>query len=399
MEQLVFVPLIGFRPAGTRTLREPAETMADGTRLMVRAAAAASDRTDVVVEWERLGDPATCPPGSQLLMHSNFAPMENGLTAALVIGTSRRDATAVRRRSMHVSHPSIGAIDVITFPELPRDAESAELRITDAGTEWRVPLALAPGELNATALNVELERGGIVARATAIARRDDEIIVALEVAGPQQIRQAGGPIPSPARFSGTSDEDHEERLREHRRVFGEQSRPITLEMDDGTRTDEVGRLFSFDAQQAASGRHPYVNRFVVTFDAPSTDAKRATLVIPFVELNDRAPSATADLRELPLDVALAEHRFRVVAVEPYGTDQRKITIELPRSTAAPRFVQPARLHGSDPQFGWERHAVDAKLPDSDAIWMATKVGDPPIVTFTGAVMRVDGPLRLEVPLV
>ena len=395
MEQLVFVPLIGFRPAGTRTLRAPAETTADGTRLMVRAAAATPDRTDVVIEWERTGDPATCPPGSQLLVHSNFAPLERGLTVALVIGTSRRDATVMRRRKLQIG-PSIGAIDVITFPELPGDAERAELRVTEGGTEWRVPLALVPGQLNARALNVELERGGIIARATAVTRRDDEIVVGLEVAGPQQIRLAGAPIPSPARLSSTSDEDHEARVREHRRIFGEQSQPITLEIDNGTPLEEVGRLFSYDPQQDMPG-HPYVNRFVVTFDAPSTDTKRATLVIPFVELNDFAPSATADLRELPLDVTLAEHRFRVVAVEPLG-DQRKITIELPPSTAAPRFVQPARLQGSDPQFGWERHAVDAKLPDSDAIWMATKVGDPPIVTFTGAVMRVDGPLRLELPL-
>lgn len=126
--------------------------------------------------------------------------------------------------------------------------------------------------------------------------------------------------------------------------------------------------------------------------------KRATLVIPFVELNDFVPSATADLRDLPLDVELAEHHFRVVAVEPHGPDQRKIVLELPRSTTGPRFMQPARLHGSDPEFGWERHAVEEEVPGRDAIWMATKVGDPPIVTFTGAVMRVEGPLRLELPL-
>lgn len=398
MKQLVFVPMIGFRPVGTRVLRERVETTADGTRLMVLAAAAAPDRADLVIEWERLGDPATCPPGSELLTYSNFSPMDRGVTAALVIGATRHDATAMRRRRLSVGHPSIGAVDVLTFPELPDDAESAELRITDGGTEWRVPLALVPGELNATALNVELERGGIVARATAVTRHDDEVIVELEVAAPQQIRQTGGPIPSPARFSSTTDEDHKERMREHRRVFGEHSRPITLEIADGTRIEEVGRLFSLEPQQSAPGRHPYVSRFVVAFDAPDTDVKRATIVIPFVELNDMAPSATADLRELPLDVALAEHRFRVVAVEPHGEDQRKITIEVPASTAAPRFVQPARLHGSDPQFGWERHAVDAKLPDRDAIWMATKVGDPPIVTFKGTVMRVDGPLRLELPL-
>jgi hypothetical protein len=398
VNHLVFVPTIGFRPAGTRVLRDRAETTADGTRLMVLAAAAAPGRTDVVIEWERRGDPATCPPDSQLLMYSNMAPLEKGLTAGLVIGTSRRDATAMRRRSLHVSHPSMGAVDVITFPELPDGAERAELRVNDGGTEWRVPLALVPGELHATALDVELERGGIVARATAVTRHDDQLVVEIEIAGPQQIRQTGAPIPSPGRFSSTSDEDHQERLREHRRVFGEQSRPITLEIENGTPIEEGGRLFSFDPQQGAPGRHPHVNRFVVTFDAPSTDAKRATLVIPFVELNDFEPSATADLRQVPLDMALAEHRFRIVAVEPHGPDQQKVVLELVPSTATPRFVQPARLHGSDPQFGWERHAVDAKLPGTDAIWMATKIGDPPIVTFTGAVMRVDGPLRLELPL-
>jgi len=49
VKQLVFVPTIGFRPAGTRVLRERTETAADGTRLMVLAAAAAPDRTDLVI--------------------------------------------------------------------------------------------------------------------------------------------------------------------------------------------------------------------------------------------------------------------------------------------------------------------------------------------------------------
>jgi hypothetical protein len=400
--ELVFVPRIGFRPAGTRVLRHPVETTADGTRLMVLSVAAAPDRTDLVIEWERRGDPASCSPDSQLLMHSNMAPLEKGLSAALVLGTNRLPAITMRRRAMQMSLPLISAVDVLTFAEMPRDAHGVELHISEGGSDWRVPVDLIPGQVNATPLAVEVARDGIVVRATAVGRSENKLVIELEVAAPTQIRQAGAPMPSPARFSSTSDDDHVERIRESRRFFGEffgdQLRPITLEVEDGARIEEVARLFSLEPQQAATGRHPYVSRFVVAFDAPSTDAKRATLVIPFVELNDFAPSTTADLRELPLDVALAEHRFRVVAVEPHGTDQRKITIELPPSTAAPRFVQPARLHGSDPQFGWERHAVDAKVPDRDAIWMATKVGDPPIVTFTGAVMRVDGPLRLELPL-
>jgi hypothetical protein len=400
VKQLVFVPLIGFRPAGTRTLRAPAETTADGTRLIVLAAAAAPDRADLVLEWERTGSPATCPPGSQLLAHSNMAPLENGLIAALVVGTNRLPAITMRRRAMQVSSPSISVVHTLTFAEMPR-GDGVELNISEGGSEWRVPLDLINGQVNATALAVEVARDGILVRATAVGRSANELVVELEVEAPTQIRQTGAPIPSPFRFASTSDDDYLERIREHRRFFGEffgeRLRPIALEVDDRARIEENSRLFSSEPQQTAPGQ-AFVNRFVVAFDWPDTNVKRATLVIPFVELNDMAPSATADLRELPLDVALAEHRFRVVAVEPHGTDQRKITIEVPASTAAPRFVQPARIHGSDPQFGWERHAVDAKLPDRDAIWMTTKVGDPPIVTFKGAVMRVDGPLRLLLPL-
>jgi hypothetical protein len=397
VKQLVFVPTIGFRPEGTRTLREPAETTADGTRLIVLAAAAAPDRTDLVIEWQRTGNPATCPPGSQLLVHSNMAPLENGVTAALVLGTNRLPATTMSRRAMQVSSPSISAVHALTFAEMPRGADDVELYISEGGSEWRVPLDLIPGQVNATPLAVEVARDGIVVRATAFGRSKNELVIELEVTAPTQIRQAGSPMPSPFRFSSTPDEHQQARRAEMRRVFGEQSRPITLEIEHGARLEENSRLFSLEPQQPAPGQ-AFLNRFVVAFDAPDTDVKRATLVIPFVELNDFSSSATADLRELPLDVALAEHRFRVVAVEPHGPDQRKITMEVPASTAAPRFVQPARLQGSDPQFGWERHAVDAKLPGRDAIWMATKVGDPPIVTFSGAVMRVDGPLRLELPL-
>jgi hypothetical protein len=397
VKQLVFVPTIGFRAEGTRTLREPTETTADGTRLIVLAAAAAPDRTDLVIEWERRGDPAICSPDSQLLMHSNTTPLDKGLTAALVTGTSRLDATAMRRRAMHSSHQSIGAVDALAFPAVLLDADRVELQVSEGETHWRVPLQLVRAELNAMPLTAELTRDGVVLRVTAFAHYEGELIFDMEVAAPQQIRTTGTPVPSPARFSSTSDVDEQERRKEMQRVFGEHSRPITLELDGGSRLEEVRRVFSVEPQQAEPGQ-PYVTRFLVVFDVPQIDAKRATMVIPFVELNDFAPTATADLRELPIDVELAEHRFRVIAVEPHGPEQQKVVIELPPSNTAPRFMQPARLLGSDPQFGWERHAVDANVLSHDAIWMARKVGDPPIVTFKGAVMRVDGPLRLELTL-
>jgi hypothetical protein len=322
--------------------------------------------------------------------------MENGLTATLVTGSKRLEANAMRRRGMHVSHPSIGAIDMLRFPALLREAGRAELHITEGGTEWRVPFDLVPSEVKATPLAVELEREGVLVRVTAFAHFEHELIFELEVVAPQQIRQTAAPVASPVRFSSASDRDERERRKEMRRVFGEHARPITLEVD-GARHEEVRRLFSTEPQQTAPGQ-PYVNRFVVMFDAPETDVGRATMVIPFVELNDHSPTATADLRQVPIDVKLAEHRFRVVAVEPYGADQRKVVIEMQPSTTAPRFVQPARIQGSDMEFTGGRHPVTAERPGSDAIWMATKVVDPPIVSFKGAVMRVDGPLRLELPL-
>ena len=394
---LVFVPTIGFRPVGTRTLRESTETSANGTKLMVLAVAAAPDRTDVVIEWELTGNPATCPPDSQLLAHSNSAPLEHGLTVALVAGAHRLDAITMRRRAYQLSLPCIGAVDAITFPALPEHVHRAELSVSEGGQGWHVPFALVPGQLNATACTAEVARDGVVVRATALSRYEDELIVEVEVEGPHQIRQVGAPVPTSARFSNTSEEGQHARRAEMHRLFGERSQPITLEDDRGGRSGEVRRLFSPEPQQTAPGQ-PFVSRFVVVFDAPSPDTKSATLVVPFVELNDFGSSVTADLRELPLELELGEHRFRLAAAEPYGAGQRKLVIEIPTSTVAPRFVQPARLQGAEPAFAWERHDMDLALPGRDAIWMATTVGDPPIVAFTGAVLRVDGPVRLEIPL-
>ena len=393
---IVFVPLIGFRPGGTRTLRAPVETTADATQLIVRAIAAAPDRTDVVVEWRRTGDPVTCPPDSKLLVHSNRAPLQNGLVAQILTRGNWLDALAMRRRAFHMSLGAIGAVDELTFPALPADVDEAELRLCESTTVWRVPLALPDGGIAGTALNAEVTRQGIVVRATALVRYDDELIVGLETEAPHQIRQVGAPVPSPEALFTDNEEDRRARRAEMHRHFGARARPIALEDDHGGRSEEVRRLFSQEPQQAGTGQ-PFVSRFAVMFEAPAAEVTRATLVIPFVELNDLGPSATADLSALPLDVELDRHRFRVVAMEPEGADRHRVVLELPRSASGPRFVQPARLRGADPAFAWER-AVAADPPRADLIWMATKVGDPPIVTFTGVVLRVDGPLHLGLPI-
>ncbi len=390
--QLVFVELIGFRAAGTRVLRERIETTANGTRLLVHAAAAAPDRTDVVVEWERAGDPAECPPDSQLLVHSNMKPLERGLTAELVTDTHSVKAITMRRRRMRSSYRYIGAIDMVTFPPLG-NADTAELRVSEGPQEWRVSIGFAPGGVDATALEEELTSGGVVLRATAAARHENEVIVELEVEAPREIRVVGWPIPTPSRFSSTTEEEHRARTIEHRRVFGEKSAQIALEYEGGERIEEVQRILSFEPQQAAPGR-PYVSRFLVMFDAPKADAESATVVVPFVELNDREPSVTADLRGVPVDVDLGGHRFRIMSAQTSGANQRKVVIEVAPSASRPRFTQPMRMHGNDEKtFAW-----NPELKPGEPISLTTTVGDPPIVTFTGAVLRVDGPLRLEIPL-
>ena len=357
------------------------------------AAAAAPDRTDIVIEWERSGDPATCPPDSKVLTHTNMAPLENGLSVALVAGTSRLNATTMRRRRMHVSHPIIGAIDAVTFPPLGIVTNTAELRASEAAQEWRLSLDFGPGGVEATPLAAELTRDGVAVRVTAVARHEGEVIVEMEVEAPRQIRVVGAPIPTPARFLSTTDEDHRARLIEHRRVFGERSAQIALEYEGGGRYEEVRRLFSQEPQQAAPGR-TYVSRFVVAFDVPSTAARSATIVLPFIDLIDREPSARADLRDAPVDVELGEHQFRIVSAEPVATDQRQVVVEVEPSESRPRFTQPARMHGTDDKkFAWN---PDPK--PGATVALTTIVGDPPIVTFTGAVLRVDGPLRLEIVL-
>ncbi len=394
--RLVYVPLIGFLPPGTRTLAKSAESTVDGTRLIVLAVAASPDRTDAVVEWERAGDPATCPPGSRILAYSVRAPLDEGVSASLLIGSKELTATAMTQRGYHGSVPNIGAIHALTFPRLPQEAGGAELQVREDAREWRVALTLGPSQIAAMPVAAKVERGGIVVRATAIARHEDQIIVELEVEAQLQIRQVAAPAPTPMRYAALNEEDHRLRVQELRRFFADQATPITLEDDRGEQVEEIGRLLPQGHEGTVLGK-PFVSRFPVMFGAPRTGLHSAAVVVPFVELNDRQPSVTADLRELPLDLELGEHRFRVTAMEQHGADQRKIFMEIPPSTGAPRFVQPARLQGSDPAFAWMRHAVDRPSRDADQIWMATEVGDPPIVTFHGAVLRVDGPWRLELP--
>jgi hypothetical protein len=389
----VFVPAIGFRPAATRMLVERAEVTEDGTRLVVLAVAASPDKTELLVEWERKGNPATCAPGSQLLAYRNVAPLENGTAAALVAGGAKLDAITMAQRGFHVSFESIGAIHAITFPPLPDGNGGTQLVVTENGHHWRVPLTLGPARINATALTARVEHDGVVVRATALARREDELILQVEVEGAKRIRQVGAPLTSGARFVGDSEEDRRARRASMRQVMGDRARPITLVDDRGTRHEEVRRLFDFDSQRAASGQ-PFINRFAIVFELPGAGVRAGTLVIPFVDISDPEGSVVADLRHVPTDLEIGPHHFHVQSAEVIAPDRRRVIVEGRPSPWPPRFIHPAAMLGADPgESSWPNAG-----PGEQIVFDAG-VGDPPMVTFKGAVLRVDGPLLLEIPLV
>jgi len=390
---LVFVPTIGFRPSSTRTLRERAETTEGGTRLIVLAVAAAPDTTEIRVEWERTGDPVTCPPDSWIFAPSR-APLAGSVTAALVTGTGRLEAITITQRGYHASHDTIGASHAITFPPLPEDAAGAELRVSEGADEWRVPFTLERARVVATPLAVEVEHQGIVVRATAMVRWADEVVVELEVEAAQQIRQVGAPLPTPLVFFRHRPEDVRSRREELRRVLSGRARPIMLAFDRSDPVEEVGRLFSLDPRQQAAAGQPFVSRFSVVFEAPNGGAKVASMHVPFVDLNDFEHSVTADLRDAPLDLVLGPHRFRVVTAEAHGTDERRVQLDIAPSAGSPRFLHPARMQTTPSDtFMWS-----GARERGEAFWMTTRVDDPPIVTFHGVVLRMEGPWQLEVPL-
>ncbi|MDP9252171.1 MAG: hypothetical protein M3O80_04120 [Chloroflexota bacterium] len=390
----VFVPTIGFRPATTRALVERAEVTEDGTRLIVRAVAAAPDKTEVLVEWERTVNPAIYAPGSQLLVHSNMAPLERGIAAALVVGATTLTAITMAQRAFHVSQQTIGAIHTITFAPLPEGVGDAALVVSENGEQWRVPLKLGPPDVAATPLaaNVELDR--IVIRTTAIARHEGDLIIQLEVVGERQILQVGAPLPSGGvRFSVDSEEDRRARRASIRQVMGGRERPITLEGDRGVRHEEIRRMFDLEGQQAGPGQ-PFINRFAVVFEGPVATARSATLVVPFVDMSDPDGSVTADLRQVPLDVKVGSHLFHIQSAELIAHDRRRVIVEAKPSPWPPRFRHPAMMRGADPtESSWPNGGPGEQLMFDAA------VGDPPIVTFKGTVFRVDGPMRLEIPLV
>jgi hypothetical protein len=193
-------------------------------------------------------------------------------------------------------------------------------------------------------------------------------------------------------FASYQQADVRARKKELRRLFSASVRPITLETNDGAVLEELERLHTSEPQHGAG--KPFVRRFSVAFDLPSADATAATILVPFVDLNDFDDSATVNLRGVPMEFALGPHRFRITKVEHFGSDEVRVSLEPATSSAEPRVLHPARMQSAQSdEFSW------GGSPEAGgSFWLATRVGDPPIVTFRGVVLRVAGPWNLAFPL-
>ena len=381
---LVFVPALGFRPGTTRTLLERAETSRDDTHLVVLAVAASTEKTEVLVEWERTQDPATCTWTGP----SMEAPPDLTLTAKLVAGDIELEATTMIRKA----YTTLGwAIREITFPPLAPRARDVELLVSDGQRVWRVPFTVVPGRTQATPLSVVSEHDGITARATALAWQGSEPVVEVEIQAAHPIGRVGHPVyPAPIVPGGLKFKKAPESS------LG--AEPIVLIDDRGHRAEECRRLIPTQQPHGeVFAGQTYAQRAAVMFAAPSPDARTAELVVPFVEISTHMDkSARADLRTLPVDLEIGGHHFRATRTEDsmFGPGRRRIQLDVPEATSAQQFIHPAWVQGAAAgNYSW------GGAPErGEALWMDCAVADPPIITFHGAVVRIAGPWRLPIPL-
>jgi hypothetical protein len=397
--QLVFVPMIGFRPGGTRTLLERAETATDDIHLAIRAVAAMPERTELVVDWEWQRTPVACAaPGTSTESRDIGAPpnrppslaaaQDPELSAVLVAGSLALEATSMARQAHSFSSDGWWSLRSMVFPAVPNGTPTPELRVSQGDLRWVVPFRLVPARITATPIAAEATLDGITVRLTGVAEHEDQLVLAVEASAARPIGGVGAPAPAmPILPSG----------RNFKVQRGTGFEPIVLEDDRGRRSEEVRRHYALrDLPESHMVGETFVQRFSLFFDAPGDDARASAIVVPFVEITDLTPSVVVDLRALPLDVDLGEHRMRVLSADAYpGTDHRLIKIAIAPSTGSPRFVRPAGVHGAP---GGSCSWSDTPEP-GEPFWMEAPVGDPPLVTFRGAVLCHDGPWRVELPLV
>jgi hypothetical protein len=196
--QLVFVPMIGFRPGGTRTLLERAETATDDIHLAIRAVAAMPERTELVVDWEWQRTPVACAaPGTSTESRDIGAPpnrppslaaaQDPELSAVLVAGSLALEATSMARQAHSFSSDGWWSLRSMVFPAVPNGTPTPELRVSQGDLRWVVPFRLVPARITATPIAAEATLDGITVRLTGVAEHEDQLVLAVEASAARPI--------------------------------------------------------------------------------------------------------------------------------------------------------------------------------------------------------------------
>jgi hypothetical protein len=382
---MVFVPEIGFRPASTRVLREPAETLARDTSVTIVAAAAGPDQTDVLVEW----DPpeATGEDAKWLIKIDRRGVYERPaleLATTLVVGGERHAPLRTEHRFRSASGYDLREL---VFPPILPGPVDAQLEVVHAEQVWSVPLHLVPGDFTGDARRTAVEHEGITITVTAAARHEGRVVVSLLAASGQPgvlvstIGTGGGPGKFPAKLKMPSSR-------------AKPAHPIVLHDDGARRYEEVVRMRPSARAQEADATGSWPLRITSIFDVAS-DARSFVLTVPCVVVAEPAPPVVVDLRSLPHDFELGSHRLRALAtgVSPDHPSSTRITFQLLDPKGPRQLLGPGRLLAQGVQTDMSFRGA----PDEHQIfWMDTDLPDAQIVTLKGALVRVDGPWRLPI---
>jgi hypothetical protein len=386
LTDVVFVPEIGFRPAGTRVLRASAETRAHDTSVTIVAAAAAPEQTDLLVEWD---PPETTGEDAKWLIKVDRSGVYERpaleLTTTLIAGGARHAPVRTEHRFRSASGYDLREL---TFPPILPEAVDVQLEVVHAEQVWSVPFDLVPSDFTGDARRTAVEHEGITITVTAAARHEGRVVVSLLAASGQRgvrvstIGTGGGPGKFPAKLKMPSSPS-------------KPAHPIVLQDADARRYEEVVRMRPGARAQQTDAAGSWPLHITSIFDVAS-DARRFVLTVPCVVVAEPAPAVIVDLRTLPQDFELGSHRLRAMGKDvspehPYCT---RITFQVQGPTGPRQLLGPGRLlaEGVRTDMGFRG------IPDEhQQFWMDTDVPAAPIVTLEGALVRVDGPWTLPIP--
>lgn len=385
-QQLVFVPEIGFRPGSTRVLLEPVVATAEGTSVTIVAVAAGPDQTDLLFEWE--------PPDehAEWLVRIDRSGVQQrpptALDMALVVGDDVHAPLRVEHRFR-----SANGYDMLdlTFPAVAAGAKTAELRVTHGDQQWRVPFRLSNSDFVGGPALAEMEHEGITVRATAVARRNDQVVVALEArtSVPRahiSLLGSGARAGFPAKV----------KMRPRQTITD----PVVLQDDHGRRSEELRRLRHFSRTPEVAHPDQWPLRVTSTFAVPHFDGNTAVLTVPSILIGEQIDPVVVDLRALPADVQLGSHRLRVLRTEASlkNPPRTRIVFQLFEPAGPRHFLGPGRLvaQGMPADLMGAQHRGE---PDErQLMWTDMIIPNAPIVTLADGLVRVDGPWTLRLSL-